>query len=70
MRAFVCVKKCVSNRFEEERERDKHNSQLLPIATCIGYFEDPKVKPSLIELQFLLEIPYSYFFNLDGGIVY
>jgi len=60
----------VSNHFEEERERGKHNLQLLPIATCVGCFEDPTVKPYLIELQFLLKIPHSYFFNLDGGIVY
>jgi len=53
-----------------KRERGKHNSQLLPLATCVGYFEDPTVKPCLIELQFLLKIPHSYFFNLDGGIVY
>ena len=68
VRALVCVEKCVSNSFEEKRERG--NSQLLPIATCVGCFEDPTVKPCLIELKFLLKIPHSYFFNLDGVIVY
>jgi len=68
VRALVCVEKCVSNRFEEKRERG--NSQLIPIATCVGCLEDPTVKPCLIELQFLLKISHSYFFNLNGVIVY
>jgi len=74
MRALVCVEKCVSSRFEEkrekERERGKHNLQLLSIATYVGCFEDPTMKPCLIELQFLLKISHSYFFNLNGEIVY
>jgi len=44
--------------------------QLLSIATYVGSFKDATVKPCLIELQLLLMIPHSYFFNLDGGIVY
>jgi len=55
---------------ERERERGKRNLQLLPIATYVGCFEDPTMKPCLIELQFLLKIYHSYFSNLDGGIVY
>jgi len=70
MRALVCVEKCVNNRFEEKRERGKYSSQVLSITTCVGCFEDPTVKPCLIELQFLLKIPHSYFFNLDDGIIY
>ena len=52
------------------KKRERDNSQLLPIATCVGCFEDQMVKPCLIELQFLLNIPHSYFFNLDSVIVY
>ena len=52
------------------KKRERGNSQLLPIATCVGCFEDPIVKPCLIELQFLLKIPHSYFFNLNDVIVY
>jgi len=67
-RALVCVEKCVSSRFEEkrerERERGKHNLRLLPIATYVGIFEDPMIKPYLIELQFLLKIYHSYFSSI------
>jgi len=59
----------VNNRFEKKRMRGKHSSQLFPIVTCVGCFEDPMVKLCLIELQFLLEISHSHFFNLDDGIV-
>jgi len=56
------------------KKRERGKSQLLPIATCVGCFEDPTVKPCLIELQFLLKIPlkipHSYFFNSDDVIVY
>jgi len=58
----------VSSRFEEkrerERERGKHNLRLLPIATYVGIFEDPMIKPYLIELQFLLKIYHSYFSSI------
>jgi len=66
----MCVEKCVHNDFEEKRVRGKHNLEPLPIATCVGYFEYRMVKPCLIELEFLLKISHSYFFNLDSGIVY
>jgi len=59
MRALVYMEKCVKNSFEEKRGRGKYSSQLLPIATCVGCFDDPTVKPYLIELQFLLKIPHS-----------
>jgi len=52
------------------KRRGRGNSQLLPITTYVGCFENLTVKLCLIELQFLLKIPHSYFFNLDGMIVY
>ena len=52
------------------KKRERGNSQLLLIATCVGCFEDSTVKPCLIKLQFLMKIPYSYFFNLNDVIVY
>jgi len=61
----VCGEVC-----EKMLWRGRGNLQLLPIATCVGCFENPTVKPCLIELQFWLKIPHSYFFNLDGVIVY
>jgi len=70
VRALVCVEKCVNNYFKEKSRRGKYSSQLLPIATCVCCFKDPTVKPCLIDLQFLLNIPHSYFSNLDGGIIY
>jgi len=46
----VCGEVCEQPLWRKERG----NSQLLPIANCVGFFEDPTVKPCLIELQFLL----------------
>jgi len=67
----VCGDVCEQPLEEKrEREKDKHNLQVLPIATYVGYFENPIVKPCLIWLQFLLKISYSYLFNLDSEIVF
>ena len=52
----MCVEKCVKHRFDEKRGRDKYSSQLLLIATYVGCFDDPTVKPYLIKLKFLLKI--------------
>jgi len=60
----------VNNRFEEKRGNGKYSSQLLLIATCVGCCDDPTVKSYLIKLQFILKIPQSYVFNMDGGIVH
>jgi len=57
------------NHFEEKRERYTQFT-VTSYSNYVGYFEDPRVKICLFELQFLLKIPHSYLFNLDGGIVY
>jgi len=65
---FWCVWRSVWPTALKKRERG--NSQLFPIAICVGCFKDLTVKLCLIELKFLLKIPHSYFFNLDGVIIY
>jgi len=65
-----CVWRSVWAVASKKRDRDKLNSQLLPTITCVGCFEDLIVKPCLIKLQSLLKILHSYFFNLNGEIVY
>jgi len=49
VRVLVCVEKYVNNPYEEKRGKDKYSSQLLPIVTCVGCFDDPTMKPYLIE---------------------